>query len=199
VLLLGASIRCSLTSGVLPTNSAIVVAVEVALNKDSIILDAGTGSGAACCYFAHLCKEVHTFDIEEEHIEISKDNAKFLNLKNIAFNKSDITKEGFKGIQDNFADVVFLDFVSPWEALEESYRVLKRGGFLVVYNPQITQIVRLREEYDNLNSKDKNSDKFISFKTIEIIERLWKIEEQRARPSFNKIGHSGFVSFMRKV
>jgi tRNA (adenine57-N1/adenine58-N1)-methyltransferase catalytic subunit len=173
------------------------IAIEVAMNKDSIIVDAGTGSGASSCYFAHLCKQVHTFDIEEEHIEISKDNAKFLELDNISFNKCDIVKEGFRGIEDNSIDVVFLDFVSPWEALAEAHRVLKRGSFLVVYNPQITQMVKLREEYDKLNLED--SDKFISFKTIEIIERMWKIEEQRARPSFNKIGHSGFVTFMRKV
>jgi len=182
------------------------VVVDTGIGKDSVIVDAGTGSGGGCCYFGHLCKEVHTFENNEEHLEISKDNAKFLGLNNIKFNKCDVVNDGFKEVDDNSlessnlesnsTDLVFLDLLEPWKCLTESHRVLKRGGFLAVFNTQITQSVKLRNEFDLLNS---DKDYFVDFKTIEIIERLWKIEGEKARPRFSPIGHSGFLTIMRKV
>ena len=172
------------------------IAADTGLGKESIIVDAGTGSGGACCYFAHLCKQVHTFDVEDEHINISKDNAKFLGIENISFNKTDIINDGFKDIQDNSVDLVFLDLLAPWLCLREAHRVLKRGGFLAVYNTQITQTINLRKEFDLMNEQ---KDSFVDFKTLEMIERLWNIDEERARPRFTSIGHSGFITFTRKV
>ena len=172
------------------------VAAESCLNKDSIVIDAGTGSGAACSYFSHLCKKIYTFDNNDSHIEVAKSNAKFLSLKNIKFTKSDVYEEGFKGVNGESSDFVFLDLSEPHRMLEHSYNALKRGGILAVCSPQMTQVSKLREKFDQINSSE---DKFTDFKVIEIIERSWKVEKDIARPSFDSLGHNGFIAFMRKI
>jgi len=38
----------------------------------------------------------------------------------------------------------------------------------------------------------------IHVKTLEIIERSWQVDEQRCRPDFQSLGHTGFLSFFRR-
>ena len=44
--------------------------------------------------------------------------------------------------------------------------------------------------------QDKN---FIHLKTIEIIEREWDVQGRKVRPKSQPIGHSGFLTFVRKI
>ena len=76
--------------------------------------------------------------------------------------------------------------------MKDAYKALKTGGFLVVYTPQITQANKLV----NLILKDEN---FVYLKTAELIERKWRIKGEVSRPSFEGLGHTGFLSFFRRV
>jgi tRNA (adenine57-N1/adenine58-N1)-methyltransferase len=44
--------------------------------------------------------------------------------------------------------------------------------------------------------KNKN---FAYIKTSEIIEREWEVEGRKVRPRSQAIGHSGFLSFVRRI
>ena len=68
------------------------IITETGINKDSKVLDAGSGSGALSCYLAHIVKEVITYDIEDTAIKTTRENIKFLDLKNIKIRKKDIYK-----------------------------------------------------------------------------------------------------------
>ena len=172
------------------------ITIETGINKESVIVDAGTGSGAAACHFAHLVKKVYTFDNNPEHLVIGKENAQFLGLQNIAFAQRDVCTQGFGKIKKESIDLVFIDLPEPQHTILHAAAVLKPGGFLVIFCPQITQIIGFKEELDKLNAKEML---FVDFKTIEIIERLWKIEKDIARPAFTSLGHNGFAAVMRKV
>ena len=50
-----------------------------------------------------------------------------------------------------------------------------------------------------VNDNNKLKEPFVQVKTIETIERMWKIDDQVVRPQFGKIGHTGFFTVMRKV
>ncbi|GAG08477.1 unnamed protein product, partial [marine sediment metagenome] len=89
-------------------------------------------------------------------------------------------------------DLIVLDLPTPWNAIKAVEKGLRTGGYLVCYNPQITQIAGF------VNAVDKN-DNFIYEKTIELIERNWKIQGQIARPKSEGIGHTGFLVFVRRV
>ena len=96
------------------------------------------------------------------------------------------------GVMAFLVDLVVLDLPTPWNAIQAVEKALRVGGYLVVYNPQITQTA------DFVNAVKAN-DKFIHEKTIELIERNWKINGPVARPRSGGIGHTGFLSFVRRV
>lgn len=155
------------------------------INKNSTVLDAGSGSGALACYLAAIAKKVITYEIREDFVNIVKENKKKLGLKNITVKQGDV----FEKINEKNIDVIILDLKDSYKAIDNVKKALKQNGFLVVYNPQITQA----QEFVN-----RIDDNFRYIKTIELIERPWKIEDKIVRPDFKGLGFTGFLSFFKK-
>ena len=173
---------------IIPLKDIGYIIAETGISKESKVLDAGSGSGALACFLASIAKEVVTYEIRDDFMEIVKSNIEFLNLKNIKIKKKNIYEE----IEDKNVDVAILDVPEPWKALANCAKALKPGGFLVSYSPSVPQVA------DFVNELRKN-DNFVYLKTAEIIEREWEVEERKVRPKSSAIGHSGFISFARKV
>ena len=173
---------------IIPLKDIGLIIAETGINKKSRILDAGSGSGALSCFLAAISKEVITYEIRQDFIDIVKANIDFLGLKNIKIKKVDI----YENIDDKNFDLITLDLPEPWKALDNCSRALKPGGFLVSYSPSVPQVS------DFVNAIRKNEN-FVYLKTSEIIEREWEVEERKVRPKSAAIGHSGFLSFARKI
>lgn len=173
---------------IIPLKDVGFIIAETGINKESRILDAGAGSGALSCFLASVAKEVITYDIREDFIEIVKKNIEFLGLKNLKVKNKNIYDE----IEENEIDVITLDVPEPWNAINRCSKALKPGGFIVSYSPSIPQVA------DFVNAIRKNEN-FVYLKTVEISEREWEVEERKVRPKSASIGHSGFLSFARKV
>ena len=173
---------------IIPLKDIGLIIAETGINKQSRVLDAGSGSGALACFIATIAKEVITYEIREDFIEIVKSNIKFLGLKNIKVKNIDI----YNKIEDKNIDIIILDLPEPWNALDNCSNALKVGGCLVSYSPSVPQVI------DFVNAIRKN-DIFVYLKTAEIVEREWEVEERRVRPKSKGLGHSGFLSFARKV
>ena len=173
---------------IIPLKDIGLIIAEAGINKESKVLDAGSGSGALACFLASIAKEVVTYEIREDFIAIVKSNIEFLGLKNVKIKNIDI----YNKIDDGNIDVIILDLPEPWKAIENCAKALKAGGFLVSYSPSVPQVA------DFVNAVRKNRD-FVYLKTSEIVEREWEVEERRVRPKSAGIGHSGFLSFARKV
>jgi len=173
---------------IIPLKDIGLIIAETGLNKKSRVLDAGSGSGALACFLASIAKEIVSYEIREDFIEIVKSNIEFLGLKNIKIKNKNIYNE----IDDRNIDVIILDVPEPWNALENCSKALKIGGFLVSYSPSVPQVA------DFVNAVKKNEN-FVYLKTSEVVEREWEVEERKVRPKSKSIGHSGFLSFARKV
>ena len=173
---------------IIPLKDIGIIITEAGINRESRILDAGSGSGALACFLACIAKEVITYEIREDFIEIVKSNIEFLGLKNIKIKNKDIYGE----IEESGIDAVTLDVPEPWNAINGCLKALKAGGFLISYSPSVPQAA------DFVNAARKN-EAIVHIKTVEIIEREWEIEERKIRPKSKGIGHSGFLSFVRKV
>lgn len=173
---------------IIPLKDLGLIIAETGINKDSRILDAGSGSGALACFLASIAKEVITYEIREDFIEIVKSNVEFLGLTNIKIKNKDIYHE----IDEKDIDVITLDVPEPWKAIGSCLKALKTSGFLVSYSPSIPQVA----DFVNIIRKNEN---FVYIKTVEITEREWEVEERKVRPKSKGLGHSGFLSFARKV
>jgi tRNA (adenine57-N1/adenine58-N1)-methyltransferase len=160
------------------------------INKDSRIIDAGSGSGGLALFLASIAKEVKTYDIEEKNVELVKKNIEFLGLNNIKAELASIYDAG--SIDEKDMDIFILDVPEPKEAVDTAEKVLKTGGFLVCYSPCIPPLSDFLE-------KVKENENFDIMKTIEIIERNWEFDGRKVRPKSSQIGHSGFLSFVRKI
>jgi len=173
---------------IIPLKDIGLIVAETGINKNSKVVDAGAGSGALCCFFANIVKEVVTYEIREDFIEIVKKNIEFLKLKNIKIKNKNV----YDGIDEKDVDLVMLDLPEPWKAINAAKKALKVGGFLVSYSPSIPQTV------DFVNEINKDKD-FVHVKTSEILEREWEIDGRKVRPRSQQIGHSGFISFVRRI
>ena len=173
---------------IIPLKDIGLIIAETGISKESRVLDAGSGSGALACFLASIAKEVVTYEIRHDFIEIVKENVDFLKLKNLKLKNKNIYNE----IDDRNFDVVILDLPEPWNALDNCSKALKIAGFLVSYSPSVPQVA------DFVNVIRKN-ESFVYLKTVEITEREWEVEERRVRPKSKGIGHSGFLSFARKA
>jgi tRNA (adenine57-N1/adenine58-N1)-methyltransferase len=66
---------------------------------------------------------------------------------------------------------------------------MHRGGVLVAYTPQVTQVVQLRNELVG--------NGFGMVETIEVLNRSWHIEGQSVRPDHRMVAHTGFLTSAR--
>jgi len=163
-----------------------VILAETGINKDSVVVDAGAGSGAAAIFFSTYVKKVYTFDNDDRSLELTKENIAKLGIKNIIVKKQDVCKN----IPVKNADLVLLDVPEPWRGLKNAEKALKTGGFLVCYCPQIAKIQQTVKHLP---------DAFLLDKVLENMQRPWHISELQTRPSSKAIGHTGFLMFARKI
>ena len=173
---------------IIPLKDISLIISETAIGRESFVVDAGSGSGALACFLAHIAGQVVSYDIRDDFLAVARRNKDSLKLHNLAIKKGDV----YRRIDERNADLVTLDLPEPWKAVKNVAKALKIGGFLVVYNPSITQVA------DFVNDIVKN-DKFLYMKTVEVIERSWEVEGRKVRPKSGPIGHSGFLVFVRRV
>lgn len=176
---------------IIPRKDIGIIIAETGIGKSSIVVDAGTGSGALCFMLANIVKKVYSYELREDFFKIASDNARFLGLKNVVLrNKSIYDKIDEKDVKD--VDLVTLDLPEPWLAAENAAFLLKSGGFLISYSPTTPQVSDFVEKVKKIESLQY-------IKTVEVIVRDWEIEERKVRPKSAAIGHSGFISFVRKM
>ncbi len=165
------------------------IIANAGINCDSLIMDAGSGSGALSCFLAKIAKKVDSFDVEDKNLDVAKQNATKLNINNISFSKKDVyDSKNFD--KKEFYDVFTLDVPEPWRALNTARFVLKKGGYLVVYAPNINQIQQTVLSLD---------ESLLHEKTIEVIEREWSVKDKILRPVTKDFGHTAFLCFIRKI
>ncbi len=171
---------------IVPKDVGMIIA-ECGIGKESIVVDGGGGTGALACFLAHVCKKVVSYEVREDFAELVKRNKEFLGLRNLTVKNENI----YHGIDEMKVDVIVLDVPEPWHVLVHAEKALKPGGFLVAYQTSMTQV----QEF----VREMKKARFLHLKTSELLHREWVIEEQVVRPKFQMLGHTGFLTFGRKV
>lgn len=168
---------------VIPKDIGFIIA-ETGLTKNSVVIDAGGGSGAVTTQLAALCKRVYSYDINERHIETVRENCRRMDLDNVIIkNENLITTEPPEKV-----DLIILDMPDPSKALAFAKKALKQSGFIVACTPHITQAERFAEALDQ---------DFKLVTSIELMQRRWEVTDGKLRPKHDMLGHTAFLTVAR--
>ena len=170
---------------ILPKDVAMILGYT-GISADSVIVDAGSGSGYAAIFLANYVPngKVVTYENDKRFVKIVQKNVKASESSNIKVKRADVTR----GIKERNVDLVLLDLQNADKVVKHAYNSLKGGGYLVVYSPTVDHLVK------SLKAVRK---RFIGIETVENIVREWQTE-RTVRPKTMGLMHTGFLTFARK-
>lgn len=155
------------------------------------VLEAGTGSGSLTIALASTVAptgKIISYDTRQDFIEHALKNIKKAGLDQYVITKNiDVIKE----IKEKELDAVVFDLSTPWKVVKNAWNALKIGGYFCSYSPLISQVEKTVNELKN--------QRFIEIRTIENIQREMIVSDFGTRPSFDMLGHTGYLTFARKI
>ena len=175
---------------ILPRDVAHII-LNCSIQSGSIVLEAGIGSGSLTIALANAVApdgKVYSYDIREDFIKHAMKNLEKMELDQYVSVK---LKDVIDGIKEKNLDAVILDMPNPWDAVGHAWKALKTGGYLCTFSPLISQVEKTVFEIKQLD--------FIEVKTYENIQREMVVSKNGTRPSFNMLGHTGYLTFARKI
>jgi len=155
------------------------------------VLEIGTGTGALTIVMAHYVSQsgkIVTYEMVEKHFKIAEKNIKLASMENIVEMR---LADGATCNDKDEYDAVTMDMPEPWGILEQMTQVLKPGGYICAYLPTMNQVEKI--------VKAMRDAGYIETHVFENIQRELVVGKGGTRPSFDMLGHTGYLCFGRKV
>lgn len=166
---------------------------HLGIGRGDVVVDAGTGSGALALFMGNIVGSdgrVITYEKNTEFAEVARKNIEMAGLKDVVVLRVKDVLEGFDE-EDESADAVTLDMNEAWKMAAEAKRVLRRGGRVGVYTLYMEHAKEVHGALLDLA--------FAEVRTIESLTREMEFRKQGSRPKTSRVGHSGYLTFGRKV
>jgi tRNA (adenine57-N1/adenine58-N1)-methyltransferase len=129
---------------------------------------------------------VYSYEKRKEFLHIAHKNISKLGLTQYVVLKN---KDIRNGIDEKSVDLIVLDIPDPWNATDHAWHSLKPGGFLTIYLPNVTSILK------TLN----NIKGFYLEGIYECFVRRWIYREEVLRPESTQLVHTEFLILLRKM
>jgi len=175
---------------VLPKDAARIL-LECDVRAGSLVVEAGVGSAALTLALARAAQpggRVVTYELREDFADWGRANLAAAGLAEVV----DVRVADVRaGIAERGVDAVVLDMPDPWEAVPPAWDALRPGGHFAAYSPLVSQV----EQTTRALAKQG----FADLRSLELIEREWVVGERGSRPSHEMLGHTGYLTFARKV
>jgi len=179
------------TQIIYPEDAGLIL-IYSGIGPGSIVIEAGCGSGALTSILGNYVKpsgHVYSYDIREKSLKRAKKNIIKANLQDvITIQYGDIIEDIYE-YRD--IDAIILDIATPWKAVEKVKTYLKLSGILVSFSPTIEQVKKTTFAL-------RNND-FVEINTYELLKRRIQVKENATRPEVRMIGHTGYLTFGRKI
>lgn len=179
------------SSQIIYPKDAGLILLNGGIRPGSVVLEAGTGSGALTSILATyvgLDGHVYTYENREEAYNTAKKNLARLGLESQVTIKF---KDASIGFDEEKVDSVVLDLGDPCEIIPHAHAALKLGGIITIFLPTYNQIERVYVQLEEYNFGD--------IQALELILRGIQLKKNAIRPNTRMIGHTGFLVFARKV
>jgi tRNA (adenine57-N1/adenine58-N1)-methyltransferase len=165
------------------------ILVMLGIGPGSIVVEAGTGSGALTTALAWAVgKEgrVYSYEIRPDIQSLARKNLEQLGLEERVILKQRDIAEGF---DEEGVEALFLDLPNPHEYLAQVRQALQPGGFFGSILPTTNQVTRLLSTF--------HTNGFAFTEVCEIMLRYYRANADRLRPTDRMVAHTGFLIFAR--
>ncbi|MFX1356218.1 MAG: tRNA (adenine-N1)-methyltransferase [Promethearchaeota archaeon] len=179
------------TQIIYPEDAGLIL-IYSGIGPGSKVIEAGCGSGALTCILGNYVKpngHIYSYDIREKSLKIAKKNVLKAKLEKIVSIEYKNIIEDDLDLQE--IDSIILDMAEPWKAIDKVRTYLKLSGTLVSFSPTIEQVKK--------TTFALRSNEFFEINTYELLKRTYQVKENATRPQVRMIGHSGYLTFARKI
>jgi len=157
----------------------------------NMVVEVGVGSGALTIALAQAVGptgRVVTYDLLKESLDVARVNVGDAGFEGrVEFKRGDVRA----GIQERDVDAFVVDIPDPWAAVKVGSDALRLCGHFASYSPNVEQV--------NRTIQALRAGTFVEIRSVEIIEREIVAHEAGTHPSFAPLGHTGYLTFARKV
>lgn len=162
--------------------------------RDDRVLDAGTGTGVLAAYLGRLGADVTTFEQREAFAEVARENMTLAAVEDrVEVRTGDVLDAiASNDIEDAGSfDLLTLDTQDAPAIVEHAMDLLVTGGYVAVYSPFVenARAAELAAREVDLGNAE----------TVETIQRQMDFDERGSRPSTRGVGHTGYLTFARKL
>ena len=167
------------------------VPLHLDISCGSTVIEGGVGSGALTMVLLKTVApsgKVISYELRKEHADLAKRNVAMTGLDGCwELRMEDICTADL--VRD--ADAAVVDIPNPWDAIDNLRRSLKIGGYLCCYVPNANQLAEAVKKM-----RESGFAEVVSFETI---QREMVVHDGGVRPSFDSLGHTGYLTFGRKM
>lgn len=176
---------------ILPKDASRIV-FELGIGPGDRVFESGVGSGGLTLpllWAVGASGHVVAQELREEFADWTRGNAERAGLADrLTIHLGDLG-QGLAAAIDGPFQAAALDLPEPWTALPHLTAALAPGANVVCYTPQVSQMEQASRALSALG--------FLDVRQLELIERAWEVKERGSRPSFEGLGHTGFLVFGR--
>ena len=161
------------------------------ISSGSRVLEGGVGSGAMTIVLLKTIApdgKVVSYDNRKDHSDMARKNVGLTELLGCwELRLEDVCTAEL----DKDFDAAVIDIPNPWDAVDNIKNALRVGGHLCCYVPNANQLESLVRKM-----RDTGFAEVYSFETI---QREMIVHNGGVRPSFDMLGHTGYLTFGRKM
>ncbi len=175
---------------IMPKDAATII-FRLGIGAGDTVVEAGVGSGSlttALLFAVGPTGKVVSIELRPDHAEKASRNVERTGL---ADRWRLIVGDAKQVDVGTTADGLVMDLPAPWEALDNLGSRLRGGGRLCAYVPNTNQV---GETVNALRAKG-----YVEVEALENIQRGIEVHEGGVRPSFEMLGHTGYLIFARKT
>jgi tRNA (adenine57-N1/adenine58-N1)-methyltransferase len=170
-----------------------LILVRAGVGAGSRVVEAGVGAGMlTTALLAAVGRDgsVTSYELRPDFIEEARRNVAA--YYGAAGQWRIVQRDACAGVDERDVDAVVADVPDPDALLDAAAAALRPGGVYAAYVPTVLQV---KQVHDALESRAD----FALAETFELLERTWKVSGRSVRPEQRMIGHTGFLTFVRRT